>query len=191
LVGTGVVENGEGEKVNLEVEKRKCGENEGASVGGARVVKERAGKGSNVVHSKQIYVHKYMSDASDTMWASKGVVVTVLNGEAIRIMQRRIFYAGFEKIDIIPLGAYKVLVRSTKDEDVSVMFSEAPYFFGNFFSSPVKWNNDVIVCERGAWVRIYGVPLHAWKINFFKFCVFDCGCLLKADEFTFEKEHLD
>jgi hypothetical protein len=118
-------------------------------------------------------------------------VVTVLNGDAIPVLQRRIFDAGFERLDIIPLGADKVLVRSLDDEDVSVMFSEAPDFFGHFFSTPVKWNKDILVRERGAWVRIYGVPLHAWNINFFKLCIFDCGRLLKVDDSTLEKERFD
>ncbi|GAU51434.1 hypothetical protein TSUD_413340 [Trifolium subterraneum] len=31
------------------------------------------------------------------------------------------------------------------------------------------------VALSGAWVHLYGVPLHAWNVNFFKLCVFDCG----------------
>ncbi|MCI09225.1 sulfate transporter, partial [Trifolium medium] len=41
------------------------------------------------------------------------------------------------------------------------------------------------------WVRLYGVPLHAWNENFFKLCVFDCGRFLRADSCTVEKERLD
>jgi hypothetical protein len=89
------------------------------------------------------------------------------------------------------LGADKVLVRSPNGEDVSAMFSEAPNFFSNFFSPPVKWNKDVLVRERGAWVRIYGVPLHAWNYNSFKLCVMDYGSLLKVDDFKLEKERFD
>jgi len=40
-------------------------------------------------------------------------------------------------------------------------------------------------------VRIYGVPLHTWNINFFKLCVLDCGRLLRVDNFTLEKERYD
>jgi len=38
------------------------------------------------------------------------MVASVLNGEAIPVLQQRIFDAGFEKLDIIPLGADKVLL---------------------------------------------------------------------------------
>jgi len=57
--------------------------------------------------------------------------------------------------------------------------------------TPVKWNKDILVREIGAWVRIYGVPLHAWNINFFKLRVFYCGRLLKVDDRTLEKERFD
>jgi len=48
-----------------------------------------------------------------------------------------------------------------------------------------------LVVERGTLARIYGVPLHAWNVNFFKLCVFDIGRLLKIDDFTMEKEKFD
>jgi hypothetical protein len=47
---------------------------------------------------------------------------------------------------------------------------------------------DVVVCERGAWVRIYGIPLHAWNALFFKLCVIDCGRFLRSST---SKEHFD
>lgn len=41
--------------------------------------------------SKQMYVCKYRSDDIDVSWASKGLVVSVVNGEAIPLLQRRFF----------------------------------------------------------------------------------------------------
>lgn len=174
------VKNNEGEKrkdvgnsgggSGVRFDEGKAGKVAGA--GGVRVEEKVfencPGKESNVVLSKHIYVHKYMLEALNLLWAVKGVVVNVLNDEAIPVVQRRIFYGGFERLDIIPLGADKVLVRSMDDKDVNVMFSEASIFFGNFFSTPVKWNKEILVHEGGAWVRIYCVPLNAWNINFFQ-----------------------
>ena len=40
-------------------------------------------------------------------------------------------------------------------------------------------------------MRIYGVPLHAWNIDFFKLCVFDCGRLLKIDDITMDRDRCD
>jgi len=109
----------------------------------------------------------YRSDVQDVLWATTGLVVTVLNGEAIPVLQRRIYDAGFESRDLIMLGADNVLLRSSVDREVSTILSEATDFFSNFFSMSVRWNKDIVIRERGVWVRIYGVPLHAWNSNFF------------------------
>lgn len=101
------------------------------------------------------------------------------------------FYVGFENLDIIPLGANEVLVRSNDNEDVSIILSKTSDFFDHFFSKSDKWNKETLIRERGSWVRIYGVPLHAWNSKKFKLCVFDCGRLLRMDEVTVEKERFD
>ncbi|MCI62557.1 sulfate transporter, partial [Trifolium medium] len=45
--------------------------------------------------------------------------------------------------------------------------------------------------RRGAWVRLYGIPLHAWNVNFFKLCVFDRGRFLRADSCSADRDKLD
>jgi len=90
-------------------------------------------KNNVVVQPKMHLIPKYRSSEKDLSWASKGVVLTMLNGEVIPVLQRRIYDAGFETINIIPLGADKVFLRSTDDGDVSNILSEAANFFNNFF----------------------------------------------------------
>lgn len=195
------------EHVELEGEKRKEGRgkedegvvrkyggkevDEGGPLEKKKVVKETDVTKMSTVENLQVHIPKYTSAEQDVLWASRCLVATVLNGEAIPVLQRRIFDAGFEKLDIIPLGADKVLLRTEDDSDVNLILSEAPAFFEHFFSKPVKWKKDVVVRERGAWVRIYGVPLQAWNLDFFKLCVYDCGRLLKVDEATLDKIHFD
>ena len=139
----------------------------------------------------KVFIPKYTSSASDMLWASKGMVASVLNGDAIPVLQRRIFDAGFVKLVIILLGADKVFLRSLDDVDVSTMLSEGTEFFNKLLSKPVRWNKDTVLRERGAWVRIYGVPLHAWNYDFFKLCVYDCGRLLRIDDITLDRDRFD
>jgi len=40
-------------------------------------------------------------------------------------------------------------------------------------------------------VRIYEIPLHAWNFEVFKLRVYDCGRLLKVDDFTLDKARFD
>jgi hypothetical protein len=57
------------------------------------------------------------------------VVATVLNIEAISVIHTHIFDAGFDDLDIIPLGADKVFICS--------LLAEAKDFFNLFFSNHV------------------------------------------------------
>ena len=115
----------------------------------------------------------------------------MLNSEAIPVLQRRIYDAGFVNLVIIPFGADKVFLRSLDDVEVSSTMSEASEFFNTFFSTPVRWTKDTLIRERGAWVWIYGVPLHAWNYDFFKLCVYDCGRLPKIDDITLDRDSFD
>ena len=45
--------------------------------------------------------------------------------------------------------------------------------------------------QRGAWLRLYGIPLHVWNETFFKLCVLDCGCYLRTDSCTLDREIFD
>ena len=83
--------------------------------------------------------------------------------------------AGFKDIDIIPLGADKVFVHSLSDVNVADIVGEAKQIFDLIFSSLSKWDKGLMPFQRGAWLRFYGIPLHAWNENFFKLCLFDCG----------------
>lgn len=71
------------------------------------------------------------------------------------------------------------------------MIDDAHDFFNLFFSHFVRWNKDIVKFERGAWVRIYGIPIHAWNASFFKLSVLDCGRFLRLDNSTVAKDRFD
>ncbi|MCI49138.1 sulfate transporter, partial [Trifolium medium] len=52
-------------------------------------------------------VRMYRSTMDDLKWARKGAVSTVINGEAVPLVQQRIEDAGFTDLVITPLGADK------------------------------------------------------------------------------------
>lgn len=141
--------------------------------------------------SIQKQVRKYRSQTEDLLWARNGVTATVLNGESVPLIQDRIADAGVTDIDIIPLGADKVFVRSTSDVSVTTILNDAKEFFAHFFSNVVRWEKNVTPFQRGAWVRMYGIPLHAWNEGFFKLCTLDVGRFLRAAPCTVEKVRFD
>lgn len=74
-------------------------------------------------------VRSYKSKVDDLLWARKGVIASVLNGEAILVNHTRIADAGFDDIDIIPFGADKVYIRCVSNADVMTVIAEAQDFF--------------------------------------------------------------
>jgi len=68
---------------------------------------------------------------------------------------------------------------------------EARHFFDLIFSQLVRWENSVLPFRRGAWLRVYGIPLHAWNETFFNLCVFDCGSFLRSDNCSLARKRFD
>jgi len=67
----------------------------------------------------------------------------------------------YYSLDIILLEADKVYIRSMSNMDVMTVFKEAKDVFNIFFSNPMLWDKEVLAYEQGAWMWIYGIPLHA------------------------------
>jgi hypothetical protein len=146
---------------------------DGGDVGGVKRVHKAGGGIVNVEAeaANNVYVPKYFAKESDLSWASKGVIVSVLNGEVILVVQRRISDAGFDMLNITPMGADKVFLTTDNGEDVKAIISQDAEFFEHFFTPPLSWKKDRVVRERGAWVRIYGCRfMHGTWI--FSNCVF-------------------
>jgi hypothetical protein len=154
-------------------------------------VEKQEGCGTVVRQDPRIYVRSYKPAPDDVEWARCGVVATIANGEAGSVVRRRLGDAGFKGLDLIHLGGARVLVRSQDGTDVMSILDGAKEFFSMCFSHWVRWEMAEIPFQRGAWVRLYGIPLHAWNDNFFKLCVMDCGRFLRTDGYTAAKDRLD
>lgn len=85
--------------------------------------------------SIQKFIRKYSSHAEDLLWASQGVLANVINGEAIPIVQKRISDAGIEDVEIIPVGADRVFIRSLSEVNISTILNDAKDFFAHFFNN--------------------------------------------------------
>lgn len=45
--------------------------------------------------------------------------------------------------------------------EVSTIIAGARDFFDHIFSNIVRWEKQSVPFQRGAWLRLYGIPLHA------------------------------
>ncbi|PNX60631.1 hypothetical protein L195_g052029 [Trifolium pratense] len=66
------------------------------------------------------------------------------------------------------MGADGVFVRSMEDVDAMTTLNNAKEFFQLVFSIWTRWDKEELSYRRGAWVRLYGIPIHAWNEQFFK-----------------------
>jgi len=54
-----------------------------------------------------------------------------------------------------------------------------------------RWHKAVVPFQRGAWLRVYGIPLHAWNENFFKLCVLESGRYLRTGSWSLDRVRFD
>ncbi|GAU18974.1 hypothetical protein TSUD_178910 [Trifolium subterraneum] len=135
---------------------------------------------------RQALLRKYKAKSDDVSWAKKGVVATISNGEAVPVVQTRITDAGFNDMILIPMGADKVFVKSFGGDDALIVINSAKEFFTLLFSHWKRWDFNVQPYKRGAWVRLYGIPVHAWNVEVK--VVEEWGYALGEDTCLFEEE---
>ena len=133
----------------------------------------------------------YSSAAADRSWATSGLIATVHGGDSVAARQQRVEDAGFPFVVVTPMGGDRVFLYCAGEKDIWKVFHEAIDFFSVLFSSAIKWSAEEVRYERGAWLRVYGIPIHAWNENFFRLCVTEIGRFIQADESTVSKARLD
>ena len=97
----------------------------------------------------------------------------------------------FSNVVVTPMGGDRVFLHCNDGGDIWQVYNDALHFFAMLFANIHRWTTSDVKYERGAWVRVYGVLVHAWNIEFFKLCVMGAGRFLHIDECTEDKTHLD
>jgi hypothetical protein len=118
-------------------------------------------------------------------------VATVSTGETLLSIQQRVEDAGFDTVEVIPMGGDRAFLHCRDNGNILQVFIDAADFFGLFLTDVHRCTSKEVRYERGAWVRIYGTPVHAWNTNFFKLCVSKCGRFVRADECTLDRGRID
>jgi hypothetical protein len=137
------------------------------------------------------FIPSYKSHVDDLEWAKAGVVATIASGDSVLALQQRLDEAGFGRVVVKPMGGDKVFFHCTGKEDIWKIVNDAISFFSMLFTDMQKWSGEKCTYERGAWLRLYGVPVHAWNNDFLNLCVSAVGKLIQADESTMEKSRFD
>jgi len=99
---------------------------------------------TDTVLKKFKLIRKYWSVESNLSWARRGVVATVHHGDSIPILQNRIMDAGFNDLNIFPMGADKVFISTTQQLEVMSVINGAGEFFNMLFVNFNLWNKDSV-----------------------------------------------
>ena len=86
---------------------------------------------------------------------------------------------------VIPIGGDNVFLACLEKVDRVTVFSDALDFFNLFFCEirMLKQSKN-IEYVIGAWLRLFGIPYHAWNMNYINIILSPFGRLLKLDHCT-------
>jgi hypothetical protein len=127
----------------------------------------------------------------DRVWARKGLIGMVNNIDEVPLIQQKILDVGITTAKIIPMGGKTVFIQPLEDEDLWDLVKDAEEFFNHWFVKIKEWNPKETSSDRSIWIRVYGVPVHAWRENFFKKILECTGEVIVLDDDTLNKRRFD
>jgi hypothetical protein len=90
---------------------------------------------------------------------------------------------GYINLKICSLGYRKILLWSdTKGELKEVI--ESVGWWCSLFERVVPWSPLLVSSNRATWIRVFGVPLHAWGVDLFRAVAFKFGRFIEVDDRT-------
>jgi hypothetical protein len=98
---------------------------------------------------------------------------------------------GYFGVKVTPLGANLVLLEGQEDGEVQALMDDAKGWLDQWFKQIRPWRPQEVDMERVIWLRVFGVPSHAWNDLFFAQLVKPWGVFLNSDDGTSKKITMD
>ncbi|GAU42670.1 hypothetical protein TSUD_106440 [Trifolium subterraneum] len=98
---------------------------------------------------------------------------------------------GYFGVKVTPLGANLALLEGQEDGEVKALMEDAKGWMDQWFKEIRSWCPSDLDAERTIWLRIYGVPSHAWNESFFTQLVKPWSSFINEDEGTLKKSTMD
>ncbi|XP_045802504.1 uncharacterized protein LOC123896113 [Trifolium pratense] len=106
-------------------------------------------------------------------------------------IQEEFHRQGYFGVKITPLGANLVLLEDQEEGEVKALMEDARGWLEQWFKEIRPWSPREVDNERLVWLRVYGVPIHAWNDKFFSLIAKQYGIFLNADDTTSKKLSMD
>jgi hypothetical protein len=98
---------------------------------------------------------------------------------------------GYFGVKVTPLGANLTLLEGQEEGEVQVLIDDAKGWLDQWFKDIRPWNPKEIDNTRVAWLRVFGIPPHAWNDLFFVQLVKPWGEFMRSDDGTTKKLTMD
>ncbi|MCI11733.1 RNA-binding protein 25-like, partial [Trifolium medium] len=89
-------------------------------------------------------------------------------------IQNNLRMDGFHCIKVSAMGYLTILLWSEQANEVKEMV-ETVGWWCSLFEKVVPWSPELVTNHREAWLRCYGVPIHAWGVDLFRAMAFKFG----------------
>ncbi|XP_058758617.1 uncharacterized protein LOC131631862 [Vicia villosa] len=98
---------------------------------------------------------------------------------------------GYFAIKVTPLGANLCLLEESEEGEIKNLISEGKSWWSQWFSEIREWKEKDVDKERVTWLRVYGIPCHAWSFSFFEMLANRFGSYVCSDENTLNGSNMD
>ncbi|XP_058774299.1 uncharacterized protein LOC131648567 [Vicia villosa] len=132
---------------------------------------------------------KSSSDGLDR-WKKAYIGEVLFSGESYNI-QMHMEMEGFFSIKVHPMGANLCLLEEMEEGIIKELLDEGKWWWKQWFKNIRPWHTNDVDSERVMWVRLYGVPCHAWCSEFFEKIANLLGNFVCVDENTSAAANLD
>ncbi|GAU46303.1 hypothetical protein TSUD_283280 [Trifolium subterraneum] len=136
-------------------------------------------------------VLSYQAEKKDMERLEKAFVGEVLDSGMTYNIQNAFHRQGYFGVKVTPLGSNLTLLEGQEEGEVQALIDDAKGWMDQWFKEIRPWSPKEIDIERIIWLRVYGIPVHAWNDNFFTKMVKPWGCFINSDDGTMKKTTMD
>jgi hypothetical protein len=133
----------------------------------------------------------YKAEQADLVRLQKAYIGVVAQPGMSYNIQEAFHMQGYFGVKITPLGSTLTLLEGQEEGEVQALMEDAKEWLDQWFVEIRPWSPSDIDTERTIWLRVYGVPSHAWNDIFFSQLVQPWGSYVKADDGTLKKITMD
>ncbi|XP_058758209.1 uncharacterized protein LOC131631431 [Vicia villosa] len=147
----------------------------------------------NLTHAKKVpFAHlEYNLEEEELTKFQKAFVGVVENSGTMYNLQEYFNMEGYFGVKVTPLGANLCLLEEDVEGELKALIDDASEWINQWFTEIRPWKPQDVDNERLTWLRIFGLPCHAWNPNVFEFMSKPIGVYVCSDTETTKQSNMD